>query len=255
MKNLSRKVFLPVLAFIVLISLWELLVRLKWINPFILPEPSQILNSLVQDRAELLAALVSTGKCVVISFFLSVLIGIGAAILLFTSETVLFAFYPYTIFFQTVPIIAIAPLLVIWFGYGVPSVVASGFIVSVFPVIASTLTGLLSADPSLKDLFALYQASRTQAMVKLYLPSSLPFVLNGLRICGGLAVIGVIVGEFLGGIGVGSVIDVARAQQRIDKVFAAVLLASILGLFLIKFIDLVSFISLRNWHPSESKME
>lgn len=255
MKNLSRKVFLPVLAFIVLISLWELLVRLKWINPFILPEPSQILNSLVQDRAELLVALVSTGKCVVISFFLSVLIGIGAAILLFTSETVLFAFYPYTIFFQTVPIIAIAPLLVIWFGYGVPSVVASGFIVSVFPVIASTLTGLLSADPSLKDLFALYQASRTQAMVKLYLPSSLPFVLNGLRICGGLAVIGVIVGEFLGGIGVGSVIDVARAQQRIDKVFAAVLLASILGLFLIKFIDLVSFVSLRNWHPSESKME
>lgn len=255
MKNLSRKVLLPILAFIILISMWELLVKLKWINPFILPEPSQILNSLIQDRVELVGALISTGKCVMMSFLLSVLVGIGSAVLLFTSETVLFAFYPYTIFFQTVPIIAIAPLLVIWFGYGVPSVVASGFIVSVFPVIASTLTGLLSADPSLKDLFTLYKASRTQAMLKLYLPSSLPFVLNGLRICGGLAVIGVIVGEFLGGIGVGSIIDIARAQQRIDKVFAAVLLASILGLVLIKLIDLLSFLLLRNWHPSESSIE
>ncbi|MFM8269344.1 MAG: ABC transporter permease, partial [Pseudomonadota bacterium] len=194
----------------------------------------------------------TTAFSVGVSFFLSLVIGISSAIILFTSETVLFAFYPYTIFFQTVPIIAIAPLLVIWFGYGIPAVVASGFIVSVFPVIASTLTGLLSADPALRDLFRLYQATRWQAMRKLYLPSSLPFIMNGLRICGGLAVIGAIVGEFLGGVGIGSIIDVARAQQRIDKVFAAVLLASGLGLLLIKGIDFVNYLLLRNWHPSES---
>jgi len=252
MKLWIRKVGLPLVAFVCIISLWELLVKIKWINSFILPEPSQILNSLIQDKDELWLALGSTAFCVVVAFGLSILIGMGTAILVFTSETILFAFYPYTIFFQTVPIIAIAPLLVIWFGYGIPAVIASGFIVSVFPVIASTLTGLLSADPSLRDLFRLYQASRLQSLTKLYLPSSLPFILNGIRISGGLAVIGTIVGEFLGGVGVGSVIDVARAQQRIDKVFAAVLLASGLGLFLIKLIDLTSYFLLRNWHPSEA---
>jgi len=255
MKVKFQKLGLPLIAFFVITALWELAVKVKWINPFILPEPSQILDSLINDKAELWSALGITALSVGISFLMSVVVGIGAAILLFTSETVLFAFYPYTIFFQTVPIIAIAPLLVIWFGYGIPAVVASGFIVSVFPVIASTLTGLMSADPALRDLFRLYRATRLQAMVKLYLPSSLPFIMNGLRICGGLAVIGAIVGEFLGGVGIGSIIDVARAQQRIDKVFAAVLLASLLGLLLIKGIDLVSFLLLRNWHPSESGEE
>jgi NitT/TauT family transport system permease protein len=252
MKPMVRKVVLPLVAFVLFVSFWEMVVRIKWVSSFILPEPSAILNSLIDDREELWAALKTTAFSVGVSFFLSLSVGISSAIL-FTSETVLFAFYPYTIFFQTVPIIAIAPLLVIWFGYGIPAVVASGFIVSVFPVIASTLTGLLSADPNLKDLFKLYRASRWQSLVKLYLPSSLPFIMNGLRICGGLAVIGAIVGEFLGGVGVGSVIDVARAQQRIDKVFAAVLLASLLGLLLIKTIDLVSYLLLRNWHPSEAK--
>ena len=251
MRKTSLKVILPILAFVAIVSVWELLVRVKWINPFILPSPSQIYQSLIEDRAELWSALGYTAASVGISFSLSILIGIASAIIVFSSETILYAFYPYTIFFQTVPIIAIAPLLVIWFGYGIPAVVASGFIVSVFPVVASTLTGLMSADPALKDLFLLYRASRLQSMWKLYLPSSLPFILNGLRISGGLAVIGTIVGEFLGGIGVGSIIDVARAQQRIDKVFAAVLLASGLGLILIKLIDLLSFVLLKNWHPSE----
>lgn len=253
MKLIFKKIGLPILAFVVVISLWEFLVKIKWISAFVLPEPSQILNSLIQDKEELWSALGSTAFSVLVSFALSVVVGMSTAILVFTSETVLFAFYPYTIFFQTVPIIAIAPLLVIWFGYGIPAVVASAFIVSVFPVIASTLTGLLSADPALRDLFRLYQASRLQSLIKLYIPSSLPFLLNGIRISGGLAVIGAIVGEFLGGVGIGSIIDVARAQQRIDKVFAAVLLASGLGLLLIKSIDLVSYLLLKNWHPSEAK--
>lgn len=249
------KVGLPLVAFFVIVSGWEILVQLKWINSFILPGPSQIYHSLIEDRTELWSALGYTALSVSLSFFLSIVLGMGLAILVFTSETILYAFYPYTIFFQTVPIIAIAPLLVIWFGYGIPAIVASGFIVSVFPILASTLTGLMSADPALRDLFVLYRASRLQTMVKLYLPSSLPFILNGFRISGGLAVIGTIVGEFLGGLGIGSIIDVARAQQRIDKVFAAVLLASLLGLILIKLIDLMSYILLKNWHASETTVE
>ena len=146
---------------------------------------------------------------------------------------------------------AIAPLLVIWFGYGMQTVVVSAFIVSVFPVIANTLNGLLSVDPALTDLFRLYGASASDTRWKLKFPAALPQILTGIRIAGGLAVIGAIVGEFIGGQGLGSVVDVARTQQRTDKVFAAVLLASLLGLALFGFINLVSRIALRRWHASE----
>jgi len=138
--------------------------------------------------------------------------------------------YPYAIFFQTVPIIAIAPLLVIWLGYGLPTVVASSFIVSVFPVIASSVTGLMSTEPILLDLFRLMDASRLQTLFKLRLPAALPQIFSGFRIAAGLAVIGAIVGEFIAGSGLGGLVDASRNQQRVDRVFAAVLLAAILGI-------------------------
>ena len=142
------------------------------------------------------------------------------------------AFYPYAIFFQIVPIVAIAPLLVIWFGYGPRAVVAAAAVVSVFPVIANTLAGLLSVDPNLRDLFRLHGASRCATLWKLRLPWALPYLLTGLRIAAGLAVIGAIVGEFVGGGGLGVVVLGAMRQQRTDLVFAAVGYASLLGLAL-----------------------
>ena len=171
--------------------------------------------------------------------------------LLSSSRAIQRSFYPYAVFFQTVPIIAIAPLLVIWFGYGMKTVIASAFIVSIFPVIANTLTGLLSTDPALRDLFRLYGASTGVTLVKLRFPAALPQILTGLRVASGLAVIGAIVGEFIGGQGLGSVVDIARTQQRVDKVFAAVLLASVLGLALFGLINLISALTLRRWHASE----
>jgi NitT/TauT family transport system permease protein len=161
------------------------------------------------------------------------------------------AFYPYAIFFQTVPLIAVAPLLVIWFGFGLETVIASAFVASVFPVIANTLSGILSTDPPLRDLFKLYGASPLVTLFKLRLPAALPQVFTGLRVSAGLAVVGAIVGEFIAGGGLGSVVDVARTQQRIDKVFAAVLLASLLGLGLFGLINLLSYLMLRRWHASE----
>ena len=131
------------------------------------------------------------------------------------------------------------------------TVIASAFVVSIFPVIANTLTGILSTDPALRDLFRLYDASTFDTLIKLRFPSALPQILTGLRISSGLAVIGAIVGEFIGGDGIGSVIDVARTQQRVDKVFAAVLMASLLGLALFGIINLVSYLTLRRWHASE----
>jgi NitT/TauT family transport system permease protein len=184
---------------------------------------------------------------------LSTLAGIAVAVGLSSSKTIQNAFYPYAVFFQTVPIIAIAPLLVIWFGYGMRTVIASAFVVSIFPVIANTLSGILSTDPALLDLFRLYGASGRDTLFKLRFPAALPQIFTGLRIASGLAVIGAIVGEFIGGQGLGSVVDVARTQQRVDKVFAAVLLASVLGLGLFGVINLVSTLTLQRWHASEQR--
>jgi NitT/TauT family transport system permease protein len=160
------------------------------------------------------------------------------------------AVYPYAIFFQTVPIIAIAPLLVIWFGFGRPTVVASAFIVSIFPIVASTLLGLESTDPALVDLFRLYSAGPVARMTKLRVPFALPQMFSGLRIASGLSVIGAIVGEFIAGGGLGAIVDAARTQQRIDKVFAAVLISAVLGLVMIAVINSIGWLSLKNWHAS-----
>jgi NitT/TauT family transport system permease protein len=156
------------------------------------------------------------------------------------------------VFFQTVPIIAIAPLLVIWVGWD-KTVAASAFIVSVFPVIANTLTGLLSVDPALRDLFTLYGASPLARLWKLRLPAALPSILTGLRIAAGLAVIGAIVGEFITGSGIGGIITISRTQQRVDKVFAGLLMATALGILLFLLINLISFLALRHWHASEAR--
>ena len=176
-----------------------------------------------------------------------------AAIALASARWVERAFYPYAIFFQIVPIVAIAPLLVIWFGYGMRAVVAAAFIVSVFPVIANALAGLLSVDPALRDLFRLYGASGFARLVKLSLPWALPSVLVGLRIAAGLAVIGAIVGEFVGGGGLGVVVLGALRQQRTELVFAAVLHAAALGLALFAAVSLASRLSLRRWHATEKE--
>jgi NitT/TauT family transport system permease protein len=143
--------------------------------------------------------------------------------------------------------------LVIWFGFGQPTVIASAAIVSVFPIIASTLLGLKSTEPALLDLFKLYAASNRQTLWMLKIPFALPQIFSGLRIASGLAVVGAIVGEFIGGGGLGSVVDAARTQQRVDRVFAAVLISSLLGIVLVAAVNIISSLSLGSWHSSERK--
>jgi NitT/TauT family transport system permease protein len=229
----------------------ETSVRLGLLKSYLVPPPSAVMLTIVHDWRELLGAFAKTSAAALIGFALSAVIGIAAAVFLSSSRAIQRAFYPYAVFFQTVPIIAIAPLLVIWFGYGIRTVIASAFVVSIFPVIANTLTGILSTDPAHRDLFKLYGASTLVTLFKLRFPEALPQILTGLRVAAGLAVIGAIVGEFIGGEGLGSVVDIARTQQRTDKVFAAVLLASVLGLALFGAINLIGSLTLRRWHASE----
>ena len=229
----------------------ELAVRLLHVRRFLLPPPSDVFDTIVREGPELWPAAGETAVAAVVGFAASAVVGVAAAVVLSSARWVQRAFYPYAVFFQTVPIIAIAPLLVVWIGYGLRTVAVSAFIVSVFPVVASTLAGLLSTEPALRDLFRLYGAGRLDTMLKLRLPSALPSILTGLRVAAGLAVIGAIVGEFIAGGGLGGVIDVALTQQRVDKVFAGVLLASALGLTLFLAVNLISRLALRHWHASE----
>lgn len=250
MKTL-RAILPPLIPFVAITAAMEFLVRQGFIRSYLLPAPSAVFLAIWEDWGELGQATLATSASALAGFALSTLTGIAAAVLLSSSRWVQRAFYPYAVFFQTVPVIAIAPLLVIWFGYGMQTVIASAFVVSIFPVIANTLTGILSTDPALRDLFRLYGATPAMTLFKLRFPAALPQIFTGLRVAAGLAVIGAIVGEFIGGGGLGSVVDVARTQQRVDKVFAAVLLASLLGLALFGLINLISQLTLRRWHASE----
>ncbi len=238
---------------VIIVVLAEVAVRREWVASYLVPAPSKIIATLVSSRdgPELFYATGQTALAALTGFAASAVIGLAVAIALSSARWVQRAFYPYAVFFQTVPIIAIAPLLVIWIGYGMPTVIASALIVSVFPVIANTLSGLLATEPALVDLFRLYGASRSAAMLKLRLPFALPSIFTGLRVAGGLAVIGAIAGEFITGGGLGGVIDISKTQQRTDKIFAGLILAALLGIALFAIVNLASWLMLRNWHASE----
>lgn len=242
----------PALAFIFLTLAAEAIIRLMGISAYLLPPPSSILKALINPayRLNLLGALGSTALAATTGFFLSALIGVSVAVILSTSRWIERSFYPFAIFFQTVPLIAIAPLLVIWTRTPMQAVIASAFIVSLFPVIANALSGLLATDPALRDLFRLYRGGPIATLWKLRLPSALPQILTGLRIAAGLAVIGAIVGEFFAGGGLGILLQTALKEQRTDLIFAAVLLAAILGLALFGLVNAAGHLFLRHWHAS-----
>ncbi len=245
----------PLAALVVLVASWETIARALAIPLYLLPPPSAIARAAAGDVGELSGAALVTARAALAGFVLSGAIGVASAIVLSTSRALERALYPYTVFLQTVPIVAIAPLLVLWFGAGLRAVAVSAFIVSVFPVIAGTLAGIRGVEPALRDLFRLYGASRAATLLKLELPAALPSVVTGLRVAAGLAVIGAIVGEFVagfseGGAGLGILILASYRQLRTDLLFAAVLFASGLGLLLFGAVNLLGYLLLRRWHPS-----
>lgn len=225
------------LSFVVLIVIFEVCVRLGWIPAFLFPAPSTVLNTLMESKNEFATAFLETLRGSLTGLLLSIVIGTGLAVLFSLSSFLRKSILPFAVFFQTVPIIAIAPLLVIYFGFGMPTVIAAAFIVSIFPIIANTLLGLESVSQGELELFKLYGATPIQTLCKLKLPSAYSAMYAGLKVSIGLAIIGAIAGEFVAGGGLGAMIDSARTQQRIDIVFAALGLLSVMGLaciFLLK---------------------
>ncbi|MES2962732.1 MAG: ABC transporter permease subunit, partial [Bdellovibrionota bacterium] len=180
-RRLMSLVVPPSIPLVLVTVALEIVAKNAWVPTYLMPAPSDVLRSMIDDREELWSGFRATAIAAFAGLALSFVVGTSFAILLSASRFLKRAIYPYAIFFQTVPIIAIAPLLVIWFGFGQPTVIASAFIVSIFPIVASTLLGLESTDPALVDLFRLYSAGPIERMTRLRIPFALPQMFSGLR--------------------------------------------------------------------------
>jgi NitT/TauT family transport system permease protein len=237
----------PALALVVAFVAWDLAVRTFQTPPYLLPAPGSVLTAMDANAAALAQAFAVTGAAACGGLALSIIVGMTAAFLFAEFAPIRRALFPYAVFLQTVPIVAIAPLVVIWLGTGVPSVVAVSFLVSVFPVITAGTAGLNETSPELLELFALHKASRATIFWKLRLPGATPHIAAGVRVAAGLAVIGAIVGEFFAGFGaerhgLGYLVLVSSSQLRTPLLFATILASTGLG---VAFFALTGFVERR----------
>ncbi len=248
------KIILPLIALAAGAVIWEAAVRINNLPAYVLPAPSVVLATLVQDWSLLFGSLLTTLLTTVQGFVAAAVGGIALAVLFSRSKWLEYALLPYAVILQVTPVIAIAPLLLIYLPQHV-AVVTCAWIVAFFPVLSNTTLGLNSVDRNLLGLFELYGASRTQTLYRLKLPSALPHILGGLRIAGGLSLIGAVVAEIAAGsagAGSGLAYRIAEAGYRLNipRMFAALLLLSIAGIVIYWGLSMASYLVLRRWHES-----
>src|SRR5450432_2067145 len=248
-------------VFAAVLALWQLILWLFHVPPFMLPSPWAVARAVHARFPSLLNAFSITAEEASGGLLASIVVGVLVAMLFAQSRWVRRMLYPYTLLLQTVPIIAIAPLILMWVGTGIPSVALIAFIISLAPIIANTTQGLISVDENLVNLFLMHNASPAQILVKLRLPHSVPSLFVGIRIASGIAVIGAITGELYAGSarvgegGLGYSILYASSQLQTDYLFALVLAATVLGfgfLFLVMFLE---WYFLHRWHESARTVE
>lgn len=264
---LSPEVLAPVVVGILVLMVWQLGVWLTNTPPYILPGPILVVQTLIQDWGDLFPSLLITLQITVVAFVAAIVSGLLVAILFTQSKWIERSFFPYAVILQTTPIVAIAPLIILWVRQFVRgesatfiSLVICAWIVAFFPILSNTTLGLNSADHNLVNLFQLYKASRWQTLLYLRLPSALPYFLGGLRISGGLALIGAVVAEFVAGTGgtqsgIAYQILISSFNLQIPRMFAALLMTTLLGVIIFVVMTLLSDYFLRNWHESAVKRE
>lgn len=234
---------------------WEAVVRINAIPHYILPGPLLVGQTLVRDWGTLSVSLLITLKITFMALSVAAVLGLVLAVLFAQSRIIELSLFPFAVILQVTPIVAIAPLIIIWVNDVTISLLICAWIVAFFPILSNTTVGLNSADHNLIDLFRLYRANRWQVLVRLLLPSALPYFLAGLRISGGLALIGAIVAEFVAGTG-GSASGLAYRileagyQLQIPRMFAALVLVSGTGIAIFLALTLLSHLLLRKWHES-----
>ena len=248
------RILLPLVVAALGTVAWELIVRLNDIPPYVLPGPMAVLETLVADWSVLSQSLLVTLLTTLEGFIAAGIGGVALALLFNQSKWLEYSLFPYAVILQVTPVIAIAPLLLIYLPQQT-AVIVCAWIVGFFPVLSNTTLGLNSVDRNLAGLFQLYGASRLQTLRLLKLPSALPFILGGLRIAGGLSLIGAVVAEIAAGsagAGSGLAYRIAESGYRLNipRMFAALLLLSLAGIVIYALLALISYLLLRRWHES-----
>jgi NitT/TauT family transport system permease protein len=254
---LTERALPPLILAGLVLAAWQASVRAFDLKDYLLPGPAKVWEVAQRNAPRLAVAARFTASAAGLGLAASVATGTLLAFAFSQSRWVRRGVLPLAVFLQTVPIVAIAPLVIIWFGYGFRSVVIVSFILGLFPIVTNATAGLLAVDRNLLELFALHRASRWQALVKLRLPHAVPYLVAGTKVSCGLCVIGAIVGDYFvgygpGEAGFGRIIEGARAQLDTALVFAAVLSATVLSVAFFAAISLSGELVLRRWHtPAE----
>ena len=254
------RILSPLLVGVALLLTWEGLVRFYEVPKYLVPSPSLIALTLVEDWRLLFSALLITLKVTFLAFLLAAVIGTLVAFIFVQSRWIERAFFPYAVLLQVTPVVAIAPLIIIWVKDPLPALVICATIVAIFPIISNTTLGLRSVNPGLLNLFRMNKASRWQELIRLRVPTALPYFFGGLRISSGLALIGAVVAEFVAGTGgtaAGLAYQILQAgfQINIPRLFAALMLITVAGVALFLLMVLLSKWALGQWHESELKAE
>ncbi len=248
------RILLPVIVAAAGTAAWEMVVRVNNIPPYVLPAPSAVFATLFGDWDVLSQSLLTTLLTTLEGFIAAAIGGIVLALIFNLSKLVEYSLFPYAVILQVTPVIAIAPLLLIYLPQQT-AVIVCAWIVGFFPVLSNTTLGLNSVDRNLSGLFQLYRASRWQTLLYLKLPTALPYILGGLRIAGGLSLIGAVVAEIAAGTagaGSGLAYRIVESGYRLNipRMFAALLLLSLAGIVIYAVLALISHLLLRRWHES-----
>ena len=257
MTTRAQQVLWPALVAVVLLAAWQGLVVGLELPPFLVPSPVRVAQVLVSDAGLLFGALFVTLKITLFAFLCATLMGVLIAFAFVQSRVIETALFPYAVLLQVTPIVAIAPLIIIWVKNPTASLVICATLVALFPIIANTTLGLRSVNPGLMSYFKLNRATRLQTLVRLRIPSALPYFFGGLRISSGLALIGAVVAEFVagtGGTGTGLAYQILQAgyQLNIPRMFAALVLITLTGVLLFAAMAVLSKWALGSWHESET---
>ena len=252
-----QRVVYPALVAAVLLAAWQALVIGMELPPYLVPSPWLMLKTLFTDWATLGAALLVTLQITVCAFAAATLAGVLISFLFVQNKLIETALFPYAVLLQVTPIVAVAPLIIIWVKNPTAAMVVCASLVALFPIISNTTLGLRSVDPDLQSYFRMNRATRWQTLVRLRIPSALPYFFGGLRISSGLALIGAVVAEFVagtGGTGAGLAYQILQAGFRLNipRMFAALLLISLTGVLLFAAMAWLSRRMLSGWHASET---
>jgi NitT/TauT family transport system permease protein len=251
---MTARAIAPVFSLAVLVAAWEFLCRYYEVSPQVLPSPSVILQTLVTDRVLLFGSLLVTLKITALALAVATFVGVLLAALFSLSKWTELSLFPVAVIFQVTPVIAIAPLLLVYLEPN-SAVLACAALVAFFPVLSNTALGLAAADRQLRDLFALYGAGRLKTLFLLRFPAALPYILGALRIAGGLALIGAVVGEIAAGTagaGSGLAWRIVEAGHRVNipRMYAALILIALAGVAIFALFSWVQRRALQRWHAS-----